>query len=219
MAADAAVETSAAWPVAATASNSSMRQIAITLMRPFADLGHTGAMFNLGVLLAGSNPSQARMRYEQAADLGHTDAMTNLGVLLEDSDREEAIGWCTKAAAGRPIAMNNLAELLIRKGDLSAAGRWADSLATCLSPEEEIEEPIAEQLRTSLTEIGRMSGRPSAEIAQQQPEGSPSVADRRTTTRTAGSEVHRWAPARRTLTTTRQVMGRAREGASRKTAR
>ena len=188
MAADAAVETSAAWPVAATASNSSMRQIAITLMRPFADLGDAGAM-------------------------------TNLGVLLEDSDREEAIGWCTKAAAGRPIAMNNSAELLIRKGDLSAAGRWADSLATCLSPEEEIEEPIAEQLRTSLTEIGRMSGRPSAEIAQQQPEGSPSVADRRTTTRTAGSEVHRWAPARRTLTTTRQVMGRAREGASRKTAR
>jgi len=187
MAADAAVETSAAWPVAA-ASNSSMRQIAITLMRPFADLGDAGAM-------------------------------TNLGVLLEDSDREEAIGWCTKAAAGRPIAMNNSAELLIRKGDLSAAGRWADSLAACLSPEKEIEEPIAEQLRTSLTEIGRMSGRPSAEIAQQQPAGSPSVPDRRTTTRTAGSEVHRWAPARRTLTTTRQVMARAREDASRKTVR
>ena len=60
MAADAAVETSAAWPVAA-ASNSSMRQIHITVMQPFADLGDTDMMFNLGAMLAGSDPDEARV--------------------------------------------------------------------------------------------------------------------------------------------------------------
>jgi len=148
------------------------------------DLGDTGAMFNLGVLLAGSDPGEARRRFEQAVDLGHTDAMTNLGAMLEDSDRDKAIGWYTKAAAaGRPVAMNNLAELLIKEGDLAPARNWADSLANCLTPGEGIEELIAEQLRTSLTEIERMLGRPSAEIAQHQPEGSPQVADRRATPR------------------------------------
>src|SRR5665647_2813552 len=148
------------------------------------DLGDTGAMFNLGVLLEGSDPGEARRRYEQAADLGHTGAMTNLGALLEDSDRDKAIGWYTKAAAaGRPIAMNNLAELLIKEDDLAAARSWADSLTNCLTPGEGIEELIAEQLRTSLTERERMLGRPSAEIAQQQPEGSPQAADRRATPR------------------------------------
>ncbi|HEY5182851.1 MAG TPA: tetratricopeptide repeat protein, partial [Dermatophilaceae bacterium] len=149
-----------------------------------ADLGHTGAMFNLGVLLEGSDPGEARRRYEQAADLGHTGAMTNLGAMLEDSDREKAIGWYTKAAAaGRPVAMNNLAELLIKEGDVAAARRWAESLASSLTHGEGVEELIAEQLRTSLTEIERMLGRPSAEIDQQQPEGSPQVADRRATPR------------------------------------
>ena len=149
-----------------------------------ADLGDTGAMFNLGVLLAGSDPGEAQLRYEQAADLGHTGAMFNLGAMLEDSDRDKAIGWYTKAAAaGRPVAMNNLAELLIKEGDLAAARSWADSLANCLAPRGGIEELIAEQLRTSLAEIERMLGRPSAEIAQHQPEGSPQVADRRATPR------------------------------------
>jgi len=141
-------------------------------------------MFNLGVLLAGSDPDEARRRYEQAAKLGHTDAMTNLAAMLEDSDRDQAIGWCTKAAvAGNPAAMSNLAELLIKEGALAAAGRWADSLTNCLTPGEGIEELIAEQLHKSLTEIERMLGRPSAEIAQQQPQGSPQRADRRATPR------------------------------------
>jgi TPR repeat protein len=160
-----------------------------------AYLGHAGAMFNLGVLLEGSDPGEARRRYEQAADLGHTDAMTNLAAMLEDSDRDEAIGWCTRAAvAENPAAMNNLAELLIKEGDLAAARSWADSLANCLTPGEGIDELIAEHLRTSLTEIERMLGRPAAEIAQQQPEGSPQVADRRATPRSTTKPRRRSRP-------------------------
>jgi TPR repeat protein len=110
--------------------------------------------------------------------------MTNLAAILEDSDRDEAISWCTRAAvAENPAAMNNLAELLIKEGDLAGAGRWADSLTNCLTPGEGIEEPIAEQLHTSLAEIKRMLGHPPAEIAHQQPEGSPQRADRRATPR------------------------------------
>jgi TPR repeat protein len=160
-----------------------------------ADLGHTGAMFNLGAMLEASDPREARRRYEQAADLGHTDAMTNLGAMLEASDRDKAIGWCTKAAtAGRPVAMSNLAELLIKEGDLTAARRWADSLASSLTPGEGIEDLIAEQLRTSLTEIERMLGRSSAEIAQQQPTGPPQVADRRATPRSTTEPRRRRPP-------------------------
>jgi TPR repeat protein len=123
--------------------------------------------------------------------------MTNLGAMLEDSDRDKAIGWCTKAAtAGRPVAMNNLAELLIKEGDLAAARRWADSLASCLNPGEGIEELIAEQLRTSLTEIERMLGRPSAEIAQPQPQGPLQVADRRATPRSTTEPRRRQPPWR-----------------------
>src|SRR5665647_2729681 len=213
-AADAVAEPPAAWAGAAVVYSSSMRQMAITLMQPFADLGDTGAMynlgamlkgsdpeearrrfeqaadlgdtgamFNLGVLLAGSDPDEARRRYERAANLGHTGAMTNLAAMLEDSDRDKAIGWCARAAvAGNPAAMSNLAGLLIKEGDLAAAGRWADSLTNCLTPGDGIEEPIAEQLHTSLTEIERMLGRPSAEIAQQ-PAGSPQRSDRRATPR------------------------------------
>jgi len=106
--------------------------------------------------------------------------MTNLAAMLEDSDRDEAISWCTRAAVAKnPAAMNNLAGLLIKEGDLAGAGRWADSLTNCLTPGDGIEELIAQQLHTSLTEIKRMLGRPPAEIAQQQPERSPQRADRR----------------------------------------
>jgi hypothetical protein len=58
MAADAATETPAAWPVAAT-YNTSMGQIRITLMRSFADLGDTDMTFTLGATLAGSDPDEA----------------------------------------------------------------------------------------------------------------------------------------------------------------
>jgi hypothetical protein len=58
MIADAAAETPAAWPVAAT-YNCSMRQIAMALMQPFADLGDTDMTFALGAMLAGSDPDEA----------------------------------------------------------------------------------------------------------------------------------------------------------------
>jgi hypothetical protein len=38
-----------------------MRQIHITVMQPFADLGDTDMMFNLGAMLAGSDPDEARV--------------------------------------------------------------------------------------------------------------------------------------------------------------
>ena len=40
-------------------------------------------MYNLGVLLADSDPGQARRWYRQAAEAGDPDAMISLGVLLE----------------------------------------------------------------------------------------------------------------------------------------
>jgi hypothetical protein len=55
MIADAAAETPAAWPVAAT-YNCSMRQIRMALMQPFADSDMT---FALGAMLAGSDPDEA----------------------------------------------------------------------------------------------------------------------------------------------------------------
>jgi len=38
-----------------------MRQIHITVMQPFADLGDTDMMFNLGAMLAGSDPGEAQL--------------------------------------------------------------------------------------------------------------------------------------------------------------
>ena len=35
-----------------------VRQIHITFMQPFADLGDTDMMFNLGAMLAGSDPDE-----------------------------------------------------------------------------------------------------------------------------------------------------------------
>ena len=59
---------------------------------------HTGATESLGVLLAGSDPGQARRWYEKAAEAGNSDAMFNLGELLEDSDPGQARRWYEKAA-------------------------------------------------------------------------------------------------------------------------
>jgi hypothetical protein len=55
-------------------------------------------MTNLGVLLAGSDPEQARHWYQMAAEAGNADAMTNLGVLLADDDPEQARRWWERAA-------------------------------------------------------------------------------------------------------------------------
>src|SRR5665647_835537 len=112
-AADAVADPPAAWAGAAVVYSSSMRQMAIKLMQPFADLGDTDAMFNLGALLSNRDPDEARRRFEQAADLGDTGAMFNLGVLLAGSDPHEARRRYEQAAdLGRLRAMFNLGVLL-----------------------------------------------------------------------------------------------------------
>jgi hypothetical protein len=57
IAAEAAAETPAFWPVAA-ANNSSQRLVHITVMQLFADLGDTDMMFNLLSMLEG-DPDEA----------------------------------------------------------------------------------------------------------------------------------------------------------------
>ena len=112
-AADAVDETPAARVGAAVVYSSSMRQMAITLMQPFADLGDTDAMFNLGALLSSRDPDEARWRFEQAVDRGDIGAMNNLGVLLAGSDPDEARRRFEQAAdLGDTGAMFNLGVLL-----------------------------------------------------------------------------------------------------------
>src|SRR5674476_960770 len=96
-AADAVAETPAAGAVAAVVYSSSMRQMAITLMQPFADLGDTDAMFSLGALLSSRDPDEARRRFEQAVDLGHTGGMTNRSGMREGSEGDADISCRTKA--------------------------------------------------------------------------------------------------------------------------
>ncbi|WP_244252639.1 tetratricopeptide repeat protein [Micromonospora antibiotica] len=99
--------------------------IAEQAWRTAADTGDTGAMFNLGVLLAqlGDRQEEAEQWYRRAADAGHTRAMSNLGVLLEQrGDRqEEAEQWYRRAAdtgdTGDTGAMFNLGVLLAQRGD------------------------------------------------------------------------------------------------------
>ena len=56
IAAEAAAETPAVWPLAA--NNSSQRLVHITVMQLFADLGDTDMMFNLLSMLEG-DPDEA----------------------------------------------------------------------------------------------------------------------------------------------------------------
>jgi len=90
-------------------------QTALSAFEPLAMAGHTGAMYNLAVLLKDSDREAARDWYERAANAGHTGAMNNLAVLLKDSDREAARRWFQRAAtADHAEAMNNLRALLAR---------------------------------------------------------------------------------------------------------
>ncbi|MGF0316754.1 hypothetical protein [Nocardia fluminea] len=61
-----------------------------TLLRRAAGLGHTDAMFNLGVVLKDQGePDNAEIWWQRAADLGDADAMNNLGVLLAERDESQ----------------------------------------------------------------------------------------------------------------------------------
>ncbi|MFY1680671.1 tetratricopeptide repeat protein [Micromonospora sp. WMMD730] len=95
--------------------------IAEQAWRTAADIGHSEAMFNLGVLLArgGDSREEAEQWFRRAADTGHTDAMSNLGVLLEQrGSQAEAEQWFRRAAdTGHTEAMYNLGVLLARGGD------------------------------------------------------------------------------------------------------
>jgi hypothetical protein len=88
--------------------------------------GHTGAMHNLGLLLATRldppDLDQARHWYEQAAAGGDTDAMHNLGYLLatrlDPPDLDQARHWWQlAAAAGQSNAMYDLGALLATQVD------------------------------------------------------------------------------------------------------
>jgi hypothetical protein len=86
-------------------------------------------MNNLGVLLADSDPAQARLWFEKAAEAGNAAAMNNLGVLLADSDPAQARLWFEKAAeAGNAAAMNNLG-VLLTDSDPAQARRWFEKAA------------------------------------------------------------------------------------------
>jgi TPR repeat protein len=56
-------------------------------------------MVNLGAMIAGSHPDQARRWFERAAGAGDPQAMVNLAILLADSDPEQARRWRDMAIA------------------------------------------------------------------------------------------------------------------------
>jgi hypothetical protein len=50
-------------------------------------------MYNLGLLLAASEPEAARRWHERAAEAGNTSAIVGLGVQLAESDPEAGRRW------------------------------------------------------------------------------------------------------------------------------
>jgi TPR repeat protein len=99
-------------------------------MRTLANAGHTGAMYNLGLLLKEQEPAAARHWYERAANAGHTGAMNNLGLLLKEQDPAKARDWWERAAtAGDTDAMYNLG-LLLEEQEPAAARHWYERAAT-----------------------------------------------------------------------------------------
>ena len=92
---------------------------AAELYRKAADLGHTGAMNNLGLMYevgrgVGKDEKKAVELYRKAADLGYSPATYNLGLMYENGrgvakDEEKAADLYRKAAdLGHTGAMNNL---------------------------------------------------------------------------------------------------------------
>ncbi|MFI7531446.1 tetratricopeptide repeat protein [Nocardia salmonicida] len=113
--------------VGASAYYRGLHTTAETMFRHAVDLGDTGAMRNLGVLLEGRGDlDDAENWYRRAAELGHTDAMNNLGVLLEGrGDLGDAENWYQRAAElGHTDAITNLGVLLADRGILDDAENW-----------------------------------------------------------------------------------------------
>ena len=90
-------------------------KLASTGYRRATEAGHTGAQFNLGVLLADRGElGEAESWLRRAAEAGDTGAQTNLGVLLLENWGEvgEAESWWRRAAeAGDADAQTNLGVL------------------------------------------------------------------------------------------------------------
>ncbi|MFE3380976.1 tetratricopeptide repeat protein, partial [Streptomyces anulatus] len=98
--------------------------IAESVYRRAVEAGHSGAMFNLGILLGKAGRfEEAESVYHQAAEAGHSDAMVNLGVLLAKAGRfEEAeVSFRQAIEAGQRDAMVNLGTLLGKAGRFEEA--------------------------------------------------------------------------------------------------
>ena len=131
---DEAPSESARFAVGLAAAVQANTGIASKAWFPLATKGDTRVMFNLGVLLNDSDPSQARHWYKKAAKARHPDAMNNLGVLLKDSDPDKARRWYEKAAkAGHPGAMHNLG-VLLADSHPAQARRWYEKAAKAGHP-------------------------------------------------------------------------------------
>ena len=117
------------FTIGVTAARAGKTHHSAAAFEPLAEAGNTGAMFNLGVLVAEGEPEVARRWYEQAAEAGNTKAMNNLGVLVEEGEPEAARRWYEQAAeAGDTGAMNNLG-LLVEEGEPGVARRWFEQAA------------------------------------------------------------------------------------------
>ena len=126
---DEATSDGARFAVGLAAALQGNTHIASEAWLQLATEGDTTAMFNLGVLLADSDPGQAHRWREEAAQAGHADAMYNMGVLLKDSDPGQARRWYEKAAeAGNAGAMFNLG-VLLEDSDPGQARRWWEKAA------------------------------------------------------------------------------------------
>jgi len=99
-----------------------------------ARLGHSEAMYQLGLTLRrlgekeGENFSaEAGYWWRKASELGHVKAMFNLGLLLarEEKDKTGARNlWLKAATAGMPEAMYNLGVLEKEAGSFGRAREW-----------------------------------------------------------------------------------------------
>ena len=125
----------ARFAVGLAAAAQSNTRIASEAWSPLAAKGNIRAMFNLGVLLNDSDPSQARRWYEKAARTGNPNAMNNLGVLLAASHPARARRWFEKAAkTGDPDAMHNLG-VLLADSHPARARRWFEEAARTGDPD------------------------------------------------------------------------------------
>jgi TPR repeat protein len=106
------------------ATEANRTDIAEQLFRRAADLGHAGAMINLGVLLCERGEvGEAEELYRRAVDLGHGRGMYNLGVLMyERGEVEEAEELYRRTVdLGHAGGTYNLGVLRHRRGEVEEA--------------------------------------------------------------------------------------------------